>query len=152
MQRIMRYPAIRRRTKSRRIHQLQLQPVHIHHLPRPGHQQRAEMRQILRPVRDDHRLRITRQIIGQMMRSLDPAQLHVDPRRHMAQIGDDVALHPAMRLLRQRQRHVKFIVAKFRHQRDADQRACKSVEFGVEEIAHEKRTACWKGVKGLSAR
>jgi hypothetical protein len=30
----------------------------------------------------------------------------------------------------------------FGDQRDADQRTAKAVKFGVEEISHEKETAC----------
>jgi hypothetical protein len=95
------------------------------------------MGNVLRPVCDDHWIGVAGEEAAEPDGGLDPARfLAVRADRDRMQIGNDVALDPAMDMLGQRQHRVEFLVAMLGHQRQADQLAAKAVELGVEEIAH----------------
>jgi hypothetical protein len=137
MQRVMRHAAILRRAEPRRAQKLHAQPADLDDLRRPGHQQRAQMRQILRPVRHHQRIRVGAEITRKLMRGLLARhRVRIQPRRDGSQIGQHMPLHPVMHLRRQWQHRIIFLVAMFRHQRDADQLAAKAIIFRIEKIAH----------------
>lgn len=134
---IVRHAAVGGRAEARCVDEFQLQAeIDARHPSRPRHQQRAKMRQILRPIRDNHRVGIAGQISGDEIGRLDAIQFMIDARRHVAQIRNDVPRHPRFDHFGQRQRNIAFLVAMFGHQRDADQRAAETVKFRVEKIAH----------------
>ena len=137
VQGVVRCLAVGSRAEADAVDQLKAQPANSHHFARPGHQQLQEMVEVIRPVRDDDRIGIMCQIGLDMPCCVVAAELIVQRRRNKAQIGNDMLLHPGMKRVGQGQRAIEFFVAMLGDEREADERAAKAVELGIEEVAQE---------------
>src|SRR3712207_5483925 len=126
----------RSRAETGIAEQLEPQRPDRRHFARPRGQQCTEIADIIRPIGDDHRVGIGGEIVGEAQRRLAPRDLAGGAARNAGQVGNDVALHPGVKRLRERQRLVIFLVAMLGDEREADQRAAEAVELGVEEVAH----------------
>src|SRR3712207_1618309 len=137
VKRVVRHVAVLSGAEARAAQELERQAPDRRDLARPRHQQRAEIGDVVRPVGDDHRLGVSREVARNLSGGLRAGdRTRVEAGRHAAEIGDDVALDPAVRRFLELHHGVKFLIAELGHERQADQRAAEAVELGVKEIAH----------------
>jgi hypothetical protein len=138
VERIVRHRAIGGGAESWQPHEAQRQRRYCDDLTRPGHQQVAELREVLRPVRDDLRRWVEAYILGNGLGGSGS----FEARAHQAswnrvEIWQNVTLDPLMWCFGRLKREVKLVRALFRHQCEADQRSAESIELRVEKIAHK---------------
>src|SRR3546814_20172620 len=89
------------------VDQFQPKPADSNHLAWSSHQKMTEIGEIIRPVRNDHRIGVIRQILSDMPGSLFATQLQVHAGRNEPKIRNDVLLPPWMNLGGKWQRNIE---------------------------------------------
>src|SRR3546814_18163287 len=86
------------RAKPRSVCQFQLNPADSNHLAWSSHQQMTEIGELIRPVRNAHRIGVIRQIVSDMPGSLFATQLKVHAGRNEPTLRNAVLINPGMTL------------------------------------------------------
>src|SRR3546814_15930252 len=105
--------AVRSCTETRSVDQFQPKPADSNHLAWSSHQKMTEIGEIIRPVRNDHRIGVIRQILSDMPGSLFATQLKVHAGRNEPKIRNDVLLPPWMNLGGKWQRNIEVMITIF---------------------------------------
>src|SRR3546814_14250633 len=106
----------------------------------------TEIGEIIRPVRNDHRIGVIRQILSDMPGILFATQLKVHAGRNEPKIRNDVLLHPWMNLGGKWQRNIEVLITIFGDECQTDKTPTKAMELGIKEIRTRERRVVKEGV------